>query len=236
MKQVQVDIWSDIACPWCFIGKRRFEKALAEFAPNTVNITYHSFELAPDTPTNFNGSEVDFLTQHKGISPDQASAMLDQVTQIAASEGLQYNFDTLRHTNTRLAHQALHLAKNTGHQGALKELLLTAYFEQGKHVGDIDTLVVLATEAGLDPEVTRQALTTQQYADAVDADIAQAGELGIHGVPFFVFNTKYAVSGAQDPSVFLAALTRAAQDEPQPLTPIGHSDTADTCGPDGCAI
>ena len=207
---VKVDIWSDIACPWCYVGKRRFEKALAQF-DGDVEIEYHSFELAPDTPVDFDGSEVDFLSRHKGMPVAQTEQMLSQMTQVAATEGLDYDFDALRHTNTRLAHQLLHLAKVHGKQAELKERLLKAYFEQGRHVGRVEDLADLAAEVGLDRGEVVEALTTGTYAKAVEADIDQAMEYGIGGVPFFVFNGRIGVSGAQDPTVFVNALTQATE-------------------------
>lgn len=208
---IKVDIWSDIACPWCFIGKRRFEKAVAAF-DGDVEVEFHSFELAPDTPVDFSGSKVDFLATHKGMPEAQVRQMLDQMTQLAATEGLAYNFDALQHTNTLLAHQALHYAKEHGLQHELKERLLSAYFEQGRHVGRIDDLVELGSEVGLDPAGLRTALESGRYRDAVQADIAQAREYGISGVPFFVVDGKWGVSGAQDPQVFTQVLERAANE------------------------
>ncbi len=131
---ITVDIWSDIACPWCYIGKRKFEAGLAEFdGRDDVEVTYHSFELAPDTPVDFDGSEVDFLVRHKGMPADQVRGMLDQVRGIAAEVGLDYDFDRLQHTKTLKAHEALHFAKAHGRQADLAERLFQAYFEQGRH-------------------------------------------------------------------------------------------------------
>lgn len=206
---VKVDIWSDIACPWCFVGKRRFERAVEGWG-GEVEVEFHSFELAPDTPVDFEGSEVDFLARHKGMPADQVEQMLAQMTRLAAEEGLAYDFDALRHTKTLLAHQALHFAKEHGRQGALKERLLSAYFEQGRHLGRVDELVELGAEVGLDPVALRAALDDGTYADAVQADIDQAVAYGIGGVPFFVFDGRLGVSGAQDPDVFRQVLDRAA--------------------------
>lgn len=211
---VKVDIWSDIACPWCYVGKRRFEKALAEYGQTgggDVEIEYHSFELAPDTPVDFEGSESDFLSTHKRIPLPQAEQMLAQMTELAATEGLHYDYAALQHTNTRLAHQALHLAKTHGKQVEFKERLLKAYFEEGRHVGRAEDLADLAAEIGLDRDEVVAALADGTYADAVDADIDQAMQYGIGGVPFFVFDGRIGVSGAQDPSVFVSALRQAAE-------------------------
>lgn len=206
-----VHVWSDIACPWCFIGKRRFAKG-AELFGGEVTLEYHSFELAPDTPVDFEGTEVDFLTRHKGMPPAQVEQMLDQMTGLAAAEGLRYDFARVRHTKTLLAHQALHLAKGHGKQLELVERLFSAYFEEGRHVGRVDELVDLGTEVGLDAEELRTALEGGTYARAVEADIDAARQIGVTGVPFYVLDGRYGVSGAQSPELFASALQRAAED------------------------
>lgn len=203
---IKIDVWSDIACPWCYIGKRNLENGLAATAADedapVVEIEYHSFELSPDTPEDFHGGEVDYLSQHKGISPEQAREMLDRVTGVAADAGLAYRFDILQHTNTVKAHELLHFAKENGKQLELAELLMSAYFLEGKHVGRDDDLVQLAIEAGLDADAAREALSSQRYRAAVRADQEQARQFGITGVPFFVIDGKYGVSGAQPVEAF----------------------------------
>jgi predicted DsbA family dithiol-disulfide isomerase len=209
---IKIDIWSDIACPWCYIGKRHLEAgiaALGEDAPD-VDIEYHSYELAPDTPVDFEGSEVDFLAGHKGIPVEQARMMIDRVTGVAASAGLDYDYDALRHTKTLKAHELLHFAKAHGRQLELSERLFRAYFTEGRHVGRVEELVALATEVGLDADAARAALESGRYGAAVRADHAQAGAYGIQGVPFFVFDGKYGVSGAQPAEVFSQVLTQVA--------------------------
>ncbi|MCW2799835.1 MAG: disulfide bond formation protein DsbA [Aeromicrobium sp.] len=211
---MKVDIWSDVACPWCFIGKRRFESAAAEFraAGGDVEVEYHSFELSPDTPVDFEGSEVDFLAQHKGMSAEQVEPMLAHVVGLASAEGLAYDFDALKHTNTVKAHELLHLAKAHGKQLEMKERLLSAYFEQGRYVGRIEDLADLAEEVGLDRAEVVAALEAGTYVAAVEADKAQAIAYGINGVPFFVIDGKYGISGAQAPETFVDALQQAAAD------------------------
>lgn len=206
---VTIDVWSDVACPWCYIGKRRLETALKDF-DGTAEIIYHSFELSPDTPVDYDGSTVDFLASRKGMPREQVTGMLEQMTQLAAAEGLDYDFDAVRHTKTLKAHELLHHAKANGRQAEMKERLLKAYFEQGRHVGRIDELVALAGEVGLDAEETRAALTSGRHAADVAADIAQASAYGITGVPFYVIDGRYGVSGAQSPEVFARALAQAA--------------------------
>ncbi|KTR95390.1 DSBA oxidoreductase [Microbacterium testaceum] len=203
---IKIDVWSDIACPWCYIGKRNLENGLAATADDddapVVEIEYHSFELSPDTPEDFDGGEVDYLSQHKGISPAQAREMLDRVTGVAADAGLAYRFDILQHTNTVKAHELLHFAKENGKQLELAEVLMSAYFLEGKHVGRDDDLVALAVEVGLDEDAAREALASQRYRAAVRADQEQAQQFGITGVPFFVIDGKYGVSGAQPVEAF----------------------------------
>lgn len=207
-----IDIWSDVACPWCYIGKRHLEQGLAALGADApdVRIEYHSFELAPDTPVDFAGSEVDFLVGAKGLPRQQVLAMLDRVTGVAAEAGLTYDFDRLQHTKTLKAHELLHFAKAHGRQLELEELLFRAYFTEGVHVGRLDELVRLAEEAGLDGAAAREALESGRYADDVQEDIDRARQLGITGVPFFVLDGKYGVSGAQPAEVFAQALSQVA--------------------------
>jgi predicted DsbA family dithiol-disulfide isomerase len=203
---ISIDIWSDIACPWCYIGKRNLEAGLAATAADDdapqVNITFHSFELSPDTPVDFEGDEIDLLAGHKGMPREQVQQMLSHVTGVAADAGLEYRFDLLKHTNTVKAHELLHFAKAKGMQHAMEERLMSAYFTEGKHVGRIDDLVALAAEVGLDADEAREALEQETYLDAVRQDQAQARAYGIQGVPFFVIDGQYGVSGAQPPAAF----------------------------------
>lgn len=211
-ESIKIDIWSDIACPWCYIGKRKFEAGAAAFAEQAgtdapdVTVEYHSFELAPDTPVDFDGSEIDFLSTHKGMPAEQVRGMLEHVTGIAGQSGLDYNFDTLKHTNTVKAHQLLHYAKAHGVQAEAKERLLKAYFTEGRHVGRVDDLADLAAEIGLDRDDVVRSLTADEHLDAVRADQALGLEYGIQGVPFFVIDGKYGISGAQESATFAQAL------------------------------
>ena len=206
---VKVDIWSDIQCPWCYIGKRKFEAAVAAFG-GEVEVEYHSFELAPDTPVDFDGTPLDYLSQRKGISRSQAQTMIDRVVGIAAAVGLDYDYDAIHQTNTVLAHELLHLAKAHGLQERLKERLLAAYFLEGRHVGRVGDLADLAAEVGLDRTEAEAALTDHRYLGDVKADVAQAAAYGITGVPFFVFDGRYGVSGAQETDTFRQVLEQVA--------------------------
>ena len=205
---IKVDIWSDVQCPWCYIGKRKFEAGAAAFDGN-VEVEYHSFELAPDTPVDFDGSPVDYLSQRKGLPVEQVQEMLANVTGIAESVGLHYDYDAIHQTNTVLAHELLHYAKAKGRQLDMKERLLKAYFVDGLHVGRIEDLADIAAEIGLDRADVVSALTSHEHLPAVKADVAQANAYGIQGVPFFVIDGKYGISGAQAPEAFTQALTQA---------------------------
>ncbi|WP_243074892.1 DsbA family protein [Microbacterium sp. SS28] len=203
---IRIDVWSDIACPWCYIGKRNLENGLADVSTDAdapvVEVTYHSFELSPDTPVDFAGGEADYLATHKGISRDQAQQMLERVTGVAAEAGLEYRFDLLKHTNTVKAHELLHFAKEQGRQLELAERLMSAYFTEGRNLGLEDELADLAADAGLDRDAALEALQSGRYLAAVRADQAQAQAYGINGVPFFVIDGKYGVSGAQPAEAF----------------------------------
>ncbi|WEK60024.1 MAG: DsbA family oxidoreductase [Candidatus Microbacterium colombiense] len=203
---ISIDIWSDIACPWCYIGKRNLEKGLEAVAGDDdapeVTVTFHSFELSPDTPVDFDGDEIDFLAGHKGMPRDQVEQMLSNVTGVAQNAGLEYRFDLLQHTNTVKAHELLHFAKAEGVQHAMEERLMSAYFTEGKHVGRIDDLVELAAEVGLDADRAREALESSRHLPDVRQDQDQARAYGIQGVPFFVIDGQYGISGAQPPAAF----------------------------------
>ncbi len=209
---IKVDIWSDIACPWCYIGKRKFEAGVAEFGGD-VDIEYHSFELAPDTPEEVEGSALQRFVERKGVPMEQAREMIDRVIDVAAQVGLDYDYDSLKPTNTIRAHELLHYAKAHDRQLEMKERLLSAYFVEGRHVGRIEDLADLAADIGLDRDDVVRALTAREYLPAVDGDKAQALEFGIQGVPFFVIDGKYGVSGAQDASTFAAALQQVREEK-----------------------
>ncbi|WP_314147442.1 DsbA family oxidoreductase [uncultured Leifsonia sp.] len=216
---IKIDIWSDIACPWCYIGKRKFEAGSGLFAGGGdgrgVEVEYHSFELSPDTPVDFDGSEVDFLAGHKGMPAGQVQQMLERVTGIASSVGLDYDFDNLKHTNTVKAHELLHFAKANGKQLELAERLFRAYFVEGGHVGRAEDLADLAAEVGLDRDAALAALESGEYLEAVRDDQRTAAEFGINGVPFFVIEGKYGVSGAQDAQTFAQVLEQVWSEREQ---------------------
>ncbi|MBX8466972.1 DsbA family oxidoreductase [Deinococcus sp. RIT780] len=236
--KIRVDIWSDIACPWCYVGKRRLESALAQFPQrDQVEVVWHSFELDPTTPAEHPLSMRDGLARKYGRSPDEAQGMMDHMTRVAADEGLEYHFERARMGNTFLAHQLIHHAAAHGRQDAMKERLLRAYMSEGALVSDLDTLVRLAGETGLDGAEVRAALLDGRHAHAVRQDEAQAQALGISGVPFFVLGGKYGVNGAQDPQTLLGALTQVWDEtHPAPLQMIGTDAPADGCEDGQCAV
>ena len=209
---IKVDIWSDVQCPWCYIGKRKFEAGAAAFGGD-VEVEYHSFELAPDTPVDFDGSPADYLAQRKGLPMDQVEQMLERVTGIAASVGLDYDYDHVQQTNTVISHELIHFAKSKGRQLEMKERLLKAYFINGEHVGRIPDLVAIAVDLGYDAAEVTEALESHRYLKDVKADVALAQEYGIQGVPFFVIDGKYGVSGAQEAETFANVLAQVQSEK-----------------------
>ncbi|MGW5239523.1 DsbA family oxidoreductase [Monashia sp. NPDC004114] len=237
---MKVEIWSDIACPWCYIGKRRFESALAQFAHrDDVEVHWRSYQLDPTLPDHHDGTELDYLVDRKGMSRGQVRQMFDQVTAIAADEGLAYDFDSVVVANSFPGHELLHLAKAHALGDAVKEALLSAHFEHGEDIGDREVLVRIGTEAGLDPEEIVHALSEHSYRGAVVADIQAAQQIGIRGVPFFVLDDTYGISGAQPAELFGQALDQVWR-ETHPLVMLdasaGSAAGDAACGPDGCAI
>ena len=234
---MKVEIWSDIVCPWCYIGKRRFEAALAQFeARDQVEIVWRSFELDPTTPREMDGFTTDRLAAKYRISRTEADAMEAHVTELAAAVGLDYRLGAARIANTFDGHRLIHLATKYGLQDAMKERLLKAYFTDSLSLGNHDTLVQLAVETGLSADEARQSLSDEHYAAAVKADERRAARFGITGVPFFLFDEKYAVSGAQPAELFLTALERA-WDDAHPLVALVAADqTGGVCTDDTCAI
>ncbi|MCU1484262.1 MAG: DsbA family oxidoreductase [Actinomycetia bacterium] len=207
---MQVEIWSDVVCPWCYIGKRRFEEALRRFdGRDDVEVTWRSFELDPDAPPV--GIDVlEHLADKYGVSKGEAQAMQHRVTQAAAGEGLEYHLDRTQRGNSFNAHRLLHLAKEHGRQAELEERLFRGYFTDGEAIGDTAVLRRLAVEAGLPEADVEDVLDSDRYADAVRDDERTAQQLGARGVPFFVVDRTYGASGAQDPDLLVSLLEQAA--------------------------
>jgi predicted DsbA family dithiol-disulfide isomerase len=207
---MKVEIWSDVVCPWCYIGKRRFERALATFAHrDEVEVVWRSFELDPNAPATVDVDLIERLASKYGVSRAEAESMNARVTANAAEEGLDYRLDIARPGNTFDAHRMLHLAAARGVQLEMKERLLAAYQTEGQPIADAATLVRAAVAVGLDEQEARSVLAGDAYADAVRHDEIEAQQLGVRGVPFFVIDRRYGVSGAQPSDVLLEALDQA---------------------------
>jgi predicted DsbA family dithiol-disulfide isomerase len=233
---VKIEIWSDIVCPWCYIGKRRLEAALARFPHRAdVEVFWRAFELDASAPDERTGELVDHLAAKYSVSRTDAQAMHDSMTGTAAAEGLTFRFDRARSGNTFAAHRLLHLAGDRGVQGPLKERLLSAYLSEGEPIGDRETLVRLAAEIGLDAAEVRGVLDTDRYADAVRVDERQAAAFGATGVPFFVVDRRYAVAGAQPADVLLEVLEKAwADTHPLTLVTAGRTSSTGACEDGTC--
>jgi predicted DsbA family dithiol-disulfide isomerase len=204
---VDVEIWSDIACPWCYIGKRRFEAALEQFEHrDDVNVTWRSFELDPRAPHERTGDRAERLAEKYGMTVEQAREAERRLTGEAAGEGLAFRFDVARSGSTFDAHRVVHLAETHDLQDAMKERLLRAYFTEGELMSDDDTLVRLAVQVGLDEQEVRGLLAGDRFADEVRGDERMAGELGISAVPTFVVDRRLGASGAQPPEQLLDLL------------------------------
>ena len=231
---MQVEIWSDIACPWCYTGKRRFERALAEFEHrDDVTVTWRSFELDPNAPKQHGVAQPELLARKYGTTREEAEGMNARMTATAASEGLTFNLDKVQVGNTFDAHRLLHFANTQGKREALVERLFKAYLSEGALLSDVDTLTALAEEVGLDARAVGAMLSTDQFADAVRADEAQATAIGATGVPFFVLGGRYGVSGAQPHEVLLGAIKQAWDEEPRVVQMLSNSEAEPGSGKDG---
>jgi len=241
---MRIDVWSDVVCPWCYIGKRRLEEALAN-SGDTATIVWHSFQLDPSSTNDDPRDLATRIGEKYGRGPEWGLQANAHVTELAAELGLDYHLDQAKSANTVDAHRLLQLARElvdagqvpADTQNRLEERLFKAYFTDGLPVGDHATLTELATEVGLPSDRVREVLASTTYAEEVAADQAQALAYGANGVPFFVIDEKYGVSGAQPVEVFQEALRRANADR-KPVTLITGPDATDdpTCGPDGCPI
>jgi len=210
INSMKIEIWSDIMCPFCYIGKKRFDDAMAQFANKSeVTVEWKSFMLSPELKTDPSKNINQMLAEHKGIPLEEAKEMNDHVTKMAAESGLTYNFDKTVVANSFNAHRFIHFAKQYGKQSEAEEKVFSAYFTEGRNIDDAETLLSFAAELGLDTEKFANIMGSGAYAKDVMADITEAQELGIRGVPFFVLNRKYAISGAQDTATFLDTLEKA---------------------------
>ncbi len=211
---MKIEVWTDLICPWCYIGKRRLDRAIEGFQGRSdVSITWRSFELDPGFPSDFSGSVDELLVQKYGMSLADARAAHERLRALALEEGLRYDFARARPANTRRAHRLLHFAAAQGVGADMQERLMHGYFCEGLAVSDADALVRVASELGLDPEACREALESAALDAEVAADERRARELGLRGVPAFLFDGRLLVSGAQSSEVLSAALAQALETE-----------------------
>jgi predicted DsbA family dithiol-disulfide isomerase len=210
--EIRVDVWSDVACPWCYVGKRRLEAALASApAGPRAEVVWHAFELDPSARVSDGTASYAARLARKYHTTDRAAElMIERMTRTGAADGLDLRFDLIRPTNTFDAHRTIAFALDRGQQGAMLERVMRAYFTEGALISDHDVLVALATEVGLDPGEVRELLGSNRYAHEVRTDELEAREIGITGVPFFVIGGRVAVSGAQASDVLAGALAQAA--------------------------
>lgn len=233
--KMKVEVWSDVVCPFCYIGKRKFEIALEQFKEkNNVEIVWKSYQLQPDMVTDPDRKVYQLVSQKHNIPLEQSKQMHRQMTQTAKELGLVYDFDKAIPANTLKAHQLIQFAKTQGKQDEAEETLFRSYFTEGKNVDDVPTLLEIGATIGLDKAALKEALDKGTYISNVEADIYEAKQVGVRGVPFFVFNRKYAVSGAQDPKDFLATLEKAFAEwrKENPENKLEITEGA-ACTPDG---
>lgn len=229
-RELVVEIWSDLICPWCAIGLRRFEKALAEFPEQaSVRLVHHAFRLAP-------GAKVEpvsvVIPRKYGLPPAQAATMFRRVEDAARGEGMDFHLEGTLHGDTKDGHRLVQYAGTVGLQHEVLDRLYRAYFEQGFTLFEPERLLDLVVEAGLDRPQAAAVLDSDDFGEIVEEDQLKLQEFGVNGVPFFVVDERYGISGAQDPKVFAQAL-RQAWDEGAPAPAVSGGDA---CGPDGCAI
>ena len=237
MNKMKIEIWSDVMCPFCYIGKRRFEKSLENTSlKDKIDIEWKSFQLNPGMQTDTSININEYLAQHKGMPLEQAKALNAQVTQMAKEEGLVYNFDKSVVANSFKAHVLTHFAKQFGKQDEVEELLFQSYFTEGKNIDDIELLKDIAKQVGLDAVAYQKVVVDGSLDDEVKMDIHEARQIGVQGVPFFVYDRKYAVSGAQPVELFIQTLEKAYSEWQPKADPIQIQNTSDgpTCGSDGC--
>ncbi len=235
---MKIEVWSDVVCPFCYIGKRRLEEALEKFPhKDKVEVEFKSYQLDPNTPPYTGQSYYDSMAAKFG-SVEQVKQMTDNLAVQAKSVGLDFDFENAKQANTFDAHRISKFAETHGRGLGISEKLLKAHFVDGKDVGDAETLADIAAEVGLDRDDALAAFEDKQaYADEVNADIEEASQFGITGVPYFIINRKYAISGAQPVETFLGALEKVWEEEnPVPVFEDLSTTDADACGPEGCEV
>jgi predicted DsbA family dithiol-disulfide isomerase len=211
---ITVDIWSDVRCPFCYIGKKHLEQALEKFEnKENVQVEWHSFQLDPKLETRPDISTIDYLVEAKNVSEEQARQMIAGAQKMGADSGLEWDLENTVLANSFRAHQVIQLAKEKDLANEIEEALFEAHFSEGKNIDDEETLIEIAERIGLASEEVREALKNESYTYAVKQDEMQAANIGVRGVPFFVFNNKYAVSGAQPAEAFLEVLQKVEQEQ-----------------------
>jgi predicted DsbA family dithiol-disulfide isomerase len=233
VKKMSVDIWSDVRCPFCYIGKRKFETGLESFpGKDKIEVNWHSFQLDPDLVTQPGINVHDYFAERKGVTREQSLKMHEQVTHTAKEAGLEFNFEKAVMANSFNAHRLIQYAKANGKGDEAEEQLFKAYFTDGKNIDDPETLIGIGASIGFEPEKIGEMLSSSAFEAAVREDELQAQHIGIRGVPFFIFNNRYAVSGAQAPGTFLAALEKSFG-EFEKEGEIVIADGGETCTTDG---
>lgn len=231
---MEIEIWSDFACPFCYIGKKRFEQALARFPhQDEVNVSYKAYQLNPNAPKQMVGTAYESFAKSHNMSVDQAKQRFTMFTQNASTVGLTYNYDIIQMTNTFDAHRIAKWAQTLGKEAFVTDRFMKAYFSEGKNLADHNTLVQLVDELQLDSSVARDILTSDRFADDVRSQIGEARQVGVQGVPFFVVNRKYGISGAQSEDYFYAALEQIWQEQ-QGSNVFGDDDQGTVCTDEGC--
>lgn len=231
---MKIEIWSDVMCPFCYIGKRHFEAALAQIPDaDKIEVIWKSYQLDPTTPLEVNYTQAEYLVKKKNFPLDQVNAMLQNVTQMAKNAGLDFNLEQSVMTNSQRAHQLIQFAKSKNLGDEMEEQLFQAYFIDGKNVSDFATLSELAQNAGLDKTEAQQAFEDDRYEKEFRSDVQEAAQLGVTGVPFFVIDRKYAISGAQPIAVFRDSIQQALKETGVLTNVQGTNTDGDSCSVDG---
>lgn len=231
---MKIEIWSDFACPFCYIGKTRFETALNQFKnKDEVEVVYKAYQLNPYAPKTMEGNAYEAFAKGHNMTVKEAKDRFKMFEQNAKTVGLTYNYDIIQMTNTFDAHRLAKFASTKNLEEKLTSRLMKAYFTDGKNLSDIDTLVKLATEVGLDQKQAKEVLVSNQFKDEVSAQIDEARKVGVQGVPFFVINRKYGVSGAQQTEYFTQVLEQIWQED-HPVQTLGNQDDSQSCNDEGC--
>lgn len=233
---MKIEIWSDIACPFCYIGKRKLETAIQKFPyKDSIDVEWKSFQLNPDQKTDPSVNSLEYLAKSKGWSMTQVKEITSHVSEMAQAEGLTFNYEKTIMANTKNAHRLIHLAKKSGKGNEMKERLLKAYFTEGLNVDDSETLISLGKEVGLEEAEIKAMLESKLFEDAVDQDIYESRLIGVRGVPFFVLDRKFGISGAQPDEVFEQTLEKAWTEfaKNNPVLDMAGNSEGESCGTDG---